>query len=58
MGAYYTWLNQQRLAGEETSAFLAWFEDHDEAVVIGPGFERGKRSDTPTELAELVARIV
>ena len=27
MGAYYTWLNQQRLPGEEKSAFLAWFED-------------------------------
>lgn len=57
MGAYYTWLNQQRLPGEEKSAFLAWFEDHDEAVAIGPGFERGKRSDAAIELAELVARV-
>jgi hypothetical protein len=57
MGAYYTWLNQQRLAGEEASAFLAWFEDHGEAVVIAPRFERGKRSDAPIELAELIARI-
>jgi hypothetical protein len=57
MGAYYSWLNQQRLPGEEKSAFLAWFEDHDEAVVIAPGFERGKRSDAPVELADLIARI-
>jgi hypothetical protein len=57
MGAYYSWLNQQRLPGEEKSAFLAWFEDHDEAVVIAPGLERGKRSETPVELAELIARI-
>ncbi len=57
MGAYYTWLNQQRLAGEEKSAFLAWFEDHPEAVAIAPGMERGKRSDAPVELAELIARI-
>jgi len=57
MGAYYTWLNQQRLTGEETSAFLAWFEDHGEAVVIAPRFERGKRSDAPIELADLIARI-
>lgn len=57
MGAYYTWLNQQRLPGEEKSAFLAWFEDHEEAVAIGPGLERGQRSDAPIELAELVARI-
>ena len=57
MGAYYTWLNQQRLPGEETSAFLAWFEDHEEAVVIGPGFERGKQSDAPIELADLMKRL-
>ncbi len=57
MGAYYTWLNQQRLPGEEKSGFLAWFEDHDEAVAIGPGFELGKRSDAAIELAELVARL-
>jgi hypothetical protein len=57
MGAYYTWLNQQRLPGEEQSAFLAWFEDHGEAVVIAPRLERGKQSDASVELAELVARI-
>jgi hypothetical protein len=57
MGAYYTWLNQQRLPGEEKSAFLAWFEDHGEAVAIAPAFERGKRSDAPVELADLIARI-
>jgi hypothetical protein len=57
MGAYYSWLNQQRLPGEEKSTFLAWFEDHDGAVAIGPTFERGKRSETPTELADLIARI-
>jgi len=57
MGAYYTWLNQQRLAGEQKAAFLAWFEDHDEAVAIGPKMERGKRSDAPIELSDLIARI-
>ena len=57
MGAYYTWLNQERLAGEDKSAFLAWFEDHNEAVAIGPGFTRGKPSPTPIELGELAARV-
>ncbi len=57
MGAYYTWLNLQRLAGEEKSAFLAWFEDHEEAVAIGPGLERGKRSDAAIELGELIGRV-
>ncbi len=57
MGAYYTWLNQQRLSGDDQSAFLAWFEDHGEAVAIAPALERAKRSDTPIDLADLIARI-
>jgi hypothetical protein len=57
MGAYYTWLNQQRLAGAEDAAFLVWFENHSEAVAIGPGMAPGARSDTVIELTELVARL-
>ena len=30
-GAYYNWLNQQRLPGAGQSSFLVWFEDHREA---------------------------
>jgi hypothetical protein len=57
MGAYYTWLNQQRLPGDDQAAFLVWFEDHDEAVAIAPSLERGKRSDASVELADLIAQI-
>jgi hypothetical protein len=57
MGAYYTWLNQQRLSSDDKSAFLTWFENHGEAVVVAPGFERGKRSDGSTDLPDLVARL-
>jgi hypothetical protein len=57
MGAYYTWLNQQRLTGAEQSRFLVWFEDHPEAVAIGPRFERGAVSDGTVELAELAGRL-
>jgi len=57
MGAYYTWLNQQRLSGAEKATFLVWFEDQQEAVAIGPGFERDKRSGAPIELRELVGRL-
>lgn len=56
MGAYYSWLNQQRLSGAAEASFLVWFEGHSEALVIGPGFERGKRSDTPVELQDLIAQ--
>jgi len=57
MGAYYTWLNQQRLPGEDRSSFLVWFEDHEQAVAIAPSLGRGQRSDSPIELADLIARL-
>jgi hypothetical protein len=57
MGAYYHWLNQQRLPGAEQSSFLVWFEDHGEAVAIGPGLERGQVSDVFTTMADLLARL-
>lgn len=57
MGAYYTWLNQQRLSGADKATFLVWFEDHGEALAIGPGFERNQTSDAPIELGDLVARL-
>ena len=48
VGAYYTWLNRERLSGAGQACFLAWFEDHGEVVPIGPGFEKGKRTDALT----------
>jgi hypothetical protein len=57
MGAYYTWLNQQRLSGAEKATFLAWFEGHEEAVVIAPSMERGRRVDTAVRLADLIEKI-
>ena len=36
MGAYYHWINQQRLPGSKHSAFLAWYEGHNQAVVVSP----------------------
>ncbi len=55
MGAYYNWLNQQRLPGAENSAFLVWFEGHSQALVIGPSIPRGTESTTVADLGELVA---
>src|SRR3982751_5956963 len=42
MGAYYTWLNQQRLSDAERATFIAWFEGHKDAVVIGPSFPKAR----------------
>jgi hypothetical protein len=57
MGAYYTWLNQQRLSGDDSATFLAWFEDHGEALAIAPKLARGTTSDSPIDLADLVEKI-
>lgn len=54
LGAYYTWINQQRLAGAEQSFFLAWFENHNQAVLIGPTIPRGTQSNSETDLASLL----
>jgi hypothetical protein len=55
MGAYYNWLNQQRLAGAEQSAFLVWFENHGEAVAISPAMPRGTESTATTDLKQLLS---
>ena len=54
MGAYYHWINQQRLPGAEHSSFLVWFEGHSEALVIGPAMPRGTQSSSPTDLKQLL----
>jgi hypothetical protein len=54
MGAYYNWINQQRLPGAEQSSFLVWFEGHDIALAISPGLPRGTQSETPADMRELL----
>jgi len=58
MGAYYTWLNQQRLPGAAQSSFLVWFEDHSEAVAISPTLPRGTQSDSRIDLKTLLTQLV
>ena len=55
MGAYYNWINQQRLTGAEHSLFLAWFEDHNVAVAIGPAMPRGTESSSQVDLGQLLS---
>jgi len=54
MGAYYNWLNLQRLPGAEQSSFLVWFEGHNEAIAIGPSLPRGTESTAVTGLEQLL----
>ena len=54
MGAWYHWINQQRLPGSEQSSFIAWFEDHREAVAVGSWFPKGTESSSEIDLGQLV----
>ena len=54
MGAYYTWLNQMRLAGGRGSSFLVWFENHAEALVVSPSSSPGAQSDRAVDLNQLL----
>jgi hypothetical protein len=57
MGAYYNWLNQQRLPGADQSSFLVWFEGHSQALTIGPVTPRGTSSTSPTDLRQLLTSL-
>jgi hypothetical protein len=54
MGSYYTWINMKRLPGAEQVRFLAWFEGHHEAMVIGPGLPRGTTSDSAMDMRQVL----
>ena len=55
MGAYYNWMNQQRLSGSEKSFFLVWFENHSEAVAISPVLPRGTVSTETIDLRGILS---
>ena len=56
MGAFYTWINLQRLSGADDAMFLAWFEGHNQAVAIAPSLGVGKVYADKTDLAEVLRR--
>jgi len=55
LGAYYTWLNQQRLTGAGQSSFLAWFEGRNIAIATGPAVPRGTVSSSPADLRQILS---
>jgi hypothetical protein len=57
MGAYYTWINLQRLPGSDESSFVAWFEGHSEALAIAPSLVAGTESHDNVNLAEILRRM-
>jgi len=55
MGAYYTYLELQRLPGADNAAFLVWFEGHPQVFVAGPGIAARMSSDSPVTMTELLS---
>lgn len=53
-GAYYTWINLNRLANPEMATFIAWSEAHRQAIAIGPGCPRGTEAPNMTPLSQLL----
>jgi hypothetical protein len=54
MAAYYTWINLMRLTGAQEAAFLAWFENHNEALVVSPALSRNSQSGHEVTIPELL----
>lgn len=57
IGAYYTWLNMQRLIGADQSSFLAWFEDSGEAVAIAPSLAPGGEFHDEIGIASVLSQV-
>lgn len=57
MGAFYIWIDQQRLTGAEQSGFVAWFEGHNQAVAIGPTLKAGTAVDTGITLSDILDKV-
>jgi len=58
MGAYYNWLNQQRLPGAEKSSFLVWFEGHNSALAISPSIPRQTESESEADMTKILSWLV
>ena len=55
MGAFYTWINQQRLTGADQAKFIAWSQEHNQAIVLGAGLPRGTTAAGSMTLHQLLA---
>ena len=52
MGAYYAWIEMNRVTSPEKGTFLAWIEGTSQAVLIGSKAARGTRCDTALQLKD------
>jgi hypothetical protein len=57
MGAFYMWLDQQRLPSAKQSSFLVWFEGHNQALVVSPGLPANTASKQSVDMHWLVKQV-
>ena len=58
MGAYYTWINQQRLQDSARAGFVVWYEEHNQALAIGSPFHAASHETRPTALKQILDSFV
>lgn len=52
IGAYYTWIEMNRITSPGNGTFIAWVEGTSQAVLAGRSAPRGTQCDTPLHLKE------
>lgn len=57
IGAFYAWVDQQRLTGAGQSSFLAWSEEHKQAVMIGPDMPVGTVAGNSLTVHQMLMQI-
>jgi hypothetical protein len=57
MGAYYTWINQQRLQNPTKAGFVAWYEGHNQAIAIGAPFHAGSVETSRITLKQVLSSL-
>ena len=55
MGAYYSWIEMNRISSPGKLTLLAWVENQPVAVILGPGAPAGTTCTTPLTLRQAVA---
>jgi hypothetical protein len=55
LGAFYTWINLQRLPGADASRFVVCCENGEEALAAGPSLPKGTTSDATCSLQNILA---
>ncbi len=58
MGAFYAWIDQQRLSGAGQSSLLAWSQARQQVMLVGPAMPRNTVAAAPLSMAQMLAQLV